>query len=102
LVRKRGADGSASFESCRFLQQNPLPLVTTDYVVDEALTLLRARGEGAKAVALGRRLFDLQVVNLIYVTPEFLSRAWELFRDQPARAAQARRTEKEQDRLGWR
>ena len=68
-----------------WLKANPLPLVTTDYVVDETLTLLRARGEGARAVTLGRRLFDLDLANLWSVTPEHVRKAWELFRDQPRR-----------------
>ena len=68
-----------------FLQHNPLPLVTTDYIIDETLTLLRARGEAAKAVRLGRQLMDLQIANVVYVTPQIFSKAWELFRDQPAR-----------------
>lgn len=68
-----------------FLQHNPLPLVTTDYIIDETLTLLRARGEAAKAVRLGRQLMDLQIANVVHVTPQIFSKAWELFRDQPAR-----------------
>ena len=68
-----------------FLRRNPLPLITTDYVIDETLTLLRARGESAKATSLGRQLLDLQVANVIYVTQEIVLTAWELFRDQPAR-----------------
>ena len=68
-----------------FLQHNPLPLVTTDYVVDETLTLLRARGEAMKAVAFGRQLLDLQLANVVHTTPQIFSKAWELFRDQPTR-----------------
>jgi len=68
-----------------FLQHNPLPLVTTTYVIDETLTLLRARGEVMKGIALGRRLFDSQLANVVHITPEIVSKAWELFRDHPAR-----------------
>jgi predicted nucleic acid-binding protein len=68
-----------------FLRHNPLPLVTTDYIVDETLTLLRARGEWAKAIALGRHFFDLKGANVLHVTPENLRNAWQLFRDQPLR-----------------
>jgi len=68
-----------------FLQHNPSPLITTDYVIDETLTLLRARGEAMKAIALGRQFFDLQIANVFHITPEIVSKAWELFRDQPAR-----------------
>jgi predicted nucleic acid-binding protein len=31
-----------------FLHRNSLPLITSDYVIDETLTLLRARGETTK------------------------------------------------------
>lgn len=68
-----------------FLQHNPLPLITTDYVIDEILTLLRARGEAMKVIALGRQFFDLRIVNVVHITPEMAAKAWRLFRDQPAR-----------------
>ena len=64
---------------------NRLPLVTTDYVIDETLTLLRARGESARAVIFGRRFFDLAELPIRHVDNSDLRRAWELFRDQPAR-----------------
>jgi hypothetical protein len=53
-----------------FLQHNPLPLVTTDYVIDETLTLLRARGETMKAIRLGRQFFDLRIANVVHLAPE--------------------------------
>ncbi|HZK82871.1 MAG TPA: PIN domain-containing protein [Humisphaera sp.] len=68
-----------------FLQHNPLPLITTDYVIDETLTLLRARGEVIKAISLGRQLLDLQMANVVHITPQVFSKAWEIFRDQPSR-----------------
>lgn len=68
-----------------WLRGNPLPLVTTDYVADETLTLMRARGERVRAITLGRRLFDLGAANLLIVTPQQIHRAWVLFRDQPGR-----------------
>ena len=60
-------------------------LVTTDYVVDETLTLLRARGDGDKAIVLGRQFFDLSTANVHRLTPDELRAAWELFRDRPDR-----------------
>jgi hypothetical protein len=68
-----------------FLRDNSLPLVTTDYVIDETLTLLRARGEAMKAIAFGRQVMDLNLANVVHITPEIVSKAWALFRDQPAR-----------------
>jgi predicted nucleic acid-binding protein len=68
-----------------FLRRNPLPLITTDYVVDETLTLLRARGEAIKAIELGQRLLDARIANLINVSPQLFTNAWDLFRSQPTR-----------------
>jgi predicted nucleic acid-binding protein len=66
-------------------RSNSLPIVTTDYVVDETLTLLRARGEFDRAVVFGRQVFDLVSVPLRYLDRSELRRAWEIFRDQPLR-----------------
>jgi predicted nucleic acid-binding protein len=54
-------------------------------VIDETLTLLRARGEPNKAISFGRQLLDLQIANVVHVTPSIFSRAWDLFREHPAR-----------------
>ncbi|MGH9855808.1 MAG: type II toxin-antitoxin system VapC family toxin [Blastocatellia bacterium] len=40
-----------------WLTANPAPLVTTDYVVDETLTLLRARDERNRAIVNRQRVF---------------------------------------------
>jgi uncharacterized protein len=39
-----------------FLATNREPLITTDYVVDETLTLLRARGERQRALLQDLRI----------------------------------------------
>jgi len=58
-------------------------LVTTDYIIDETLTLLRSRGERARAIALGRQLLDLSAVAIHFVTEAQIRQAWALFRDNP-------------------
>jgi predicted nucleic acid-binding protein len=40
-----------------WLATNAEPLVTTDYVIDELLTLLKMRGEYQRALRLGTSLF---------------------------------------------
>jgi predicted nucleic acid-binding protein len=47
-----------------WLLQNNQSLITTDHVIDESLTLLRIRGERTRAIALGRRLFDLNEIRI--------------------------------------
>lgn len=58
---------------------NREPLVTTDYVVDETLTLLKSRGNAPRAFRLGRNLWNGRLANLIYVTAAEISDAWHLF-----------------------
>lgn len=60
-------------------------LLTTDYVADETLTLLRSRGQGQRAIQFGRQLFDLEDVRVHFLERSELRRAWEVFRDRPER-----------------
>jgi uncharacterized protein len=54
----------------QWLAQNHSPLVTTDYVIDETLTLLRARGERTRALALGK-FFDHDLAEIHKSPPRF-------------------------------
>jgi predicted nucleic acid-binding protein len=66
-------------------RKNIEPIITTDYVIDEALTLLRARGEYARAIALGRNLIDLSAIAIHHITEDEFQQAWATFRDNPRR-----------------
>ena len=77
-------------ELLEWLLRNPARLVTSDYVVDETLTLLRMRGERTRSVDLGRQFFDLRTVAVHRVDDSDLRRAWELFRDHPTATGASR------------
>ncbi len=64
-----------------WLGQNREPLLTTDYLVDETLTLLRMRKETARAVALGDQFFSGRVARLYFLTETDIRDAWQIFRD---------------------
>ena len=64
---------------------NNFPLLTTDYVVDETLTLLRARGERTRALELGRSFFHLGLFAVHRVDEQDLQEAWRSFREHPDR-----------------
>ena len=72
-------------EVMAWFRGNSLPLLTTDYIIDETLTLLRARGERERAIALGRHLLDLAGVNIHFIGEAQVRQAWALFRDNPGR-----------------
>jgi predicted nucleic acid-binding protein len=54
-------------------------LVTTDYVLDETLTLLKARGHADRARRFGTRIFDGSAARLEYLTDHDVQQAWSVF-----------------------
>lgn len=66
----------------RWLGENSEPLLTTDYIVDETLTLLQRRGETARAQRLGEHLFTGGLARISYLNEVDIFRAWETFRQK--------------------
>ncbi len=67
-------------EASRWLAHNQEPLLTTDYVVDEVLTLLRSRGEAPRALVLGERLLDQNLALVHFLSETEIRDAWNVFR----------------------
>ena len=63
-----------------WLNQNTEPLITTDYVVDETLTLLKARGQSAHAMRLGEEFFRGKLVRVYYLVEDDIHLTWETFK----------------------
>ena len=63
----------------QWLAANRFPLLTTDYVIDEILTLLRVRGERKRALVLGARLFHRNIAEIHKITAAELMLAWKTF-----------------------
>jgi uncharacterized protein len=51
-------------------------LVTTDYVLDETLTLMKSRGHFDRALHFGPHLLEQSVAILEYVKPVDVEQAW--------------------------
>lgn len=62
-----------------WLSQNREPLLTTDYVIDETLTLLKARGEISRARMLGEQLFGGNLATVYYLSEVDIVLTWEIF-----------------------
>lgn len=69
-------DHSAALQ---WLNQNREPLVTSDYVIDETLTLLRARGQKNKADAFAAAVEANQLGRLHFVTALEFAQALKVF-----------------------
>jgi uncharacterized protein len=66
--------------AAQWLQQNSQTLLTTDYVVNETLTLLRARSETVRALSLGSAFFSGTLAKLYYLTEADIQQTWQVFR----------------------
>lgn len=60
-------------EAASWLTANLEPLLTTDYIVDETLTLLRARREPTRARVLGERFFARDVGEIYFLAEDDIS-----------------------------
>jgi uncharacterized protein len=55
-------------------------LITSDYVVDEVLTLLKTRFSTQTAIRAGKLLLGERLSTLIYLAPEDINHGWKIFR----------------------
>lgn len=62
-----------------WMRQNTEALLTTDYIVDETLTLLRARKETARSLAMGQAFFSGQLAKLYFLTEADIQLTWQVF-----------------------
>jgi uncharacterized protein len=74
---RRDPDHPAAMD---WIRQNRQPLVTTDYVIDELLTLLKIRESHRVAAAAGEALLQQNVTRVDRITETDFGAAWEVFR----------------------
>ena len=65
--------------AAHWLAANAEVLITTDYIVDETLTLLRARGERQRTRLLGKKFFEGSIAEIYFLTEEDVREAWTTF-----------------------
>ncbi len=63
----------------RFLRGNTIPLVTSNFVLDETLTLLKDRLGVRTAIEFGMKVRSSTLCTLHRITPELEDAAWEIF-----------------------
>ncbi|MEX0643304.1 MAG: PIN domain-containing protein [Pirellulales bacterium] len=65
-------------EIAQLLAQHGKELFTTDFVIDETITLLRARGERSRAISFGKDLLISGVTPIEFVTLPDLVNAYQV------------------------
>lgn len=66
-------------DAVNFLKHNSLPLATTNFVLDETVTLLRVRLGWKAAHDFGEKIRESSLLSLIRVEEEDERQAWEIF-----------------------
>ncbi len=62
-----------------WFNRNRQPLITTDYVVDETLTLLKSRRQEAIALSVGQQFFSGSLATIYYLTEDDIRQTWHVF-----------------------
>jgi predicted nucleic acid-binding protein len=55
------------------------PMMTSNYIADEVITLVRSHLGYEVAIEIGQKLWDESIANLIRITLQDEKRAWEIF-----------------------
>jgi predicted nucleic acid-binding protein len=58
------------------------PLITTDFCIDETLTLIGARKRPSLAIEVGKHFFERSIARIHFVSPQQFGRAWILFQQR--------------------
>jgi len=77
IIDKNDQDHAAAVSKIQILDR---PLVTSNYIFDEILTLLQARLGPSIAIPFGQKLWDQEVSALVRITEEDEEKAWRVFR----------------------
>ncbi len=62
------------------IKRQRIELITSEYIVDESITIIRYRISHQAAVMFGDSLFNSNIVRIYDVTQERRPAAWELFK----------------------
>jgi uncharacterized protein len=77
IIDKNDQDHATAVGKIQMLSR---ALVTSNYILDEILTLLKTKLGSPTAISFGHKLWDQEVSALLRITEEDEERAWGIFR----------------------
>ena len=77
VYSQRDVNHDSAVKTLQALRQE---LVTSDFIIDETLTLLRVRDQHRHAVAFGRRLIEANAARVVTIGHADFLAAWKMFR----------------------
>jgi len=61
------------------IKRGKMSIYTSDYVLDETITTILARGNHKQSVIAGKVLFTSEIIKIVYVYPDYFRATWELY-----------------------
>ena len=62
------------------LKKSKMDVYTSDYIIDETITTILARGNHNQSVFAGEALFASEIIKIVYVGPNYFQKAWDLYK----------------------
>ena len=79
IAMKRDKHHSAAIQMLQQFQQKNISLITSDYILDEVLTLVRKRSTHEDAKRIGTAILESSVVRLERIDETVWEKAWKIF-----------------------
>ena len=61
------------------IKRGKMSIYTSDYVLDETITTILARGNHKQSVIAGKVLFTSEIIKIVYVYTDYFRATWELY-----------------------
>lgn len=69
-----------SIKKAATIKNKKISLITSDYVIDESLTIIRFRVSHEAAVLFGESVFNSNIIQSVNITGDDKFASWELFK----------------------
>ena len=79
LALTRDQHHTAGVKLLKDLQKDKIALITSDYILDEVLTLVRMRSTHENAKRIGRTILNSSVVRVERIHERLWQEAWKIF-----------------------
>ncbi len=80
FIDKRDPKHGEALVAFSLVQERNIELVTTDFILDETITMVLSRAGHQKAVEVGEHILTSKALTLIWLDTNLKMKAWEYFK----------------------
>lgn len=79
LFVKNDINNESAVKAYGEIKKNKIQIYTSDYVIDETITTIMARGSYIESVLAGKSIVESKIVKIVSVFPDHFQKVWELY-----------------------